>query len=185
VFALVLTGPPGAGKTSVLEALSDALAGDDIMHAAVEAEALRWAHPGLSDEQEMRHLAAMCALFRDAGHRVLLVGQTIETDADLARLLEAVGADEHLVVRLEAEPATLVERIVARERESWSGLAGLVEHAQELAATMPAVQGVDIVLSTEGQRAESVAERIRAARADRLGPTAPPRPSRGRPLTFG
>jgi dephospho-CoA kinase len=40
VFALVITGPPGAGKTEVLTALSDLLVADDIRHAAVEVEAL-------------------------------------------------------------------------------------------------------------------------------------------------
>lgn len=168
VFAVVVTGPPGAGKTSVLTALTDALADDDVAHAAVEAEALRWAHPGLSDEQEMRHVAAMCASFRDIGHRRLLVGQTIETDADLARLVAVVGADEYFVVRLEATSTTLVERVIAREPETWSGLAALVEHTQELAATMPALHGIDLVLSTEGQRPEDVAQRIRAARPEQL-----------------
>ena len=89
-------------------------------------------------------------------------------------MLEAVGADELFVVRLEAEPATLVERIVEREPGSWSGLAGLVEHTHELAATMPGLAGVDLVLSTEGQRAEDFAARIRAACPDRLlGPRSP------------
>jgi Ni2+-binding GTPase involved in maturation of urease and hydrogenase len=47
MFALVLTGPPRAGKTSVLTALVDALSDDDIAHAAVEVEALVWTHPAL------------------------------------------------------------------------------------------------------------------------------------------
>lgn len=169
-FAVVLTGPPGAGKTSVLTALVDALSDDDVPHAAVEAEALRWAHPGFTDDQEMRHLGAMCCFFRDAGYRLLLVGQTIETDEDLGRLVDAVGADEHFLVRLEAQPATLAERITAREPPGWSGLAELVDHAQELALSMTALNGVDLVLSTEGQRPENVAERIRAARPDQLIP---------------
>lgn len=176
VFAVVVTGPPGAGKTSVLEALADALSEADMAHAAVEAEALRWAHPALSSEQEMRHLAAICALFRDAGHRLLLIGQTVETDDDLAQLLAAVGADEHFLVRLEAQPSTLVQRIIAREPEAWSGLAHLIEHTQELAATMPALNGVGLVLNTEGQRPEAVAQRIRAARPDELGTAGPARP---------
>jgi Ni2+-binding GTPase involved in maturation of urease and hydrogenase len=46
VFAVVITGPPGAGKTSVLSALVDALSDDDIAHAAVEVEMLVWTHPG-------------------------------------------------------------------------------------------------------------------------------------------
>jgi len=41
-------------------------------------------------------------------------------------------------VRLEARPATLVERIIQREPQGWSGLGDLVAHAQELAALAPA-----------------------------------------------
>ncbi|MEA2131843.1 MAG: hypothetical protein QOJ85_4734 [Solirubrobacteraceae bacterium] len=168
MFAVLITGPPGAGKTSVLNALVDALSDDDVPHAAIEAEMLVWAHPALSDEQRFRHVATMCALYRDAGHRLLLVAETLETDEDHAALRAAVGADADLLVRLEAQPATLVARIVAREPESWTGLPELVERAQELAGSMVALSGVDLVLSTEGQRAEAVARRIRVAQPDEL-----------------
>lgn len=175
MFAVLLTGPPGAGKTSVLTALVDALSDDDVPHAAVEVEMLVWSHPALSDEQRVRHVMATCAFYRDAGHRLLLVAETLETEDDLAQLLDAVGADEHFLVRLEARPATLVERIIEREPEGWSGLSELVKHTQELAVSMPALRGVDLVLSTEGQRPEAVAERIRAACPDQLAPSARPR----------
>jgi hypothetical protein len=168
VFAVVLTGPPGAGKGSVLTALVDALSDDDISHAAVEAEALVWTHPALSDEQGTRHVRVVCGLHRDAGHELLLIAQTLETDDDMTQLKQAVGADEYLLVRLEAKPATLVERIIEREPESWSGLPGLVEHARQLAAGMPALHGIDLVVSTEGQRPETVAQRIRDAHPSRL-----------------
>jgi len=124
----------------------------------------------------MRQLQAMCELHREAGHRLLLVAQTLESDDDVAQLLRAVGADEYFLVRLEAPAATLVERIVEREPASWSGLPGLVEHAQQLATTMPALRGVDLVVSTEGKRAEDVAARIRAACAERLAQAVNPRP---------
>jgi GTPase SAR1 family protein len=168
-LAVVLTGPPGSGKSSVLTALVDALSDDDIPHAAVEVEAVVWTHPALGDEQWARHVQAVCALHRQAGHELLLVAQTLETDADVTRLKRAVGADEYLLVRLEARPATLVERINDREPATWSGLPRLVEHAQELAASMPALRAVDLVLSTEGQRPETVARRIRDAHPGRLG----------------
>jgi hypothetical protein len=154
----------------VLTALVDALSDDSIAHAAVEVEMLVWTHPALTDEQWARHLRMACELYREAGHRLLLVAQTLDTDADadVAELLDAVGADEVFLVRLEAEPASLVERIIEREPPSWLGLWGLVEHAQELAGTMPGLAGVDLVFSTEGERAEDVAAGIRAARPDWL-----------------
>jgi ribose 1,5-bisphosphokinase PhnN len=168
VFAVVLTGPPGAGKTSVLTALADALSDDDIPHAAVEVEAVVRTHPALGDEQWTRHIQAVCALHREAGHGLLLVAQTLETDEDVVQLKRAVAADEYLLVRLEAPPATLVARIVDREPESWSGLPELVAHARQLAAGMPALRGIDLVVSTEGQSAEAVAQRIREAHPGRL-----------------
>ena len=174
VFAVVLTGPPGAGKTSVLTALVDALSDDDVAHAAVEVEALVWTHPALPNAQRARNIRTACDLHREAGHRLLLVAETLESDADTAELLDAIGAEEVLIVRLEAEPATLVERIVEREPASWSGLAALVAHTQELATTNRGLAGVDLVLSTEGERPEDVAARIRSARPDRLMPERPP-----------
>lgn len=38
MFVALLTGPPGAGKTATLIALSDALIDEDIAHAAVDAD---------------------------------------------------------------------------------------------------------------------------------------------------
>jgi cytidylate kinase len=163
VFAVVITGPPGAGKTSVLTALVDALTDEDVAHAAIELETLAWTHPALSEAVWLRHLEDTCARYRDAGHRLLLLAETLETDDDLAWLLHAVGADERLVVRLEAQPATLVERLIEREPATWSGLADLIEHTQVLAETMPTLRGVDLVVSTEGERPEEAAARIRAA----------------------
>jgi hypothetical protein len=163
VFTLLITGPPGAGKTSVLTALVDSLTDDDVPHAAIELETLAWTHPALSDELWLRHIQTTCALYREAGHRLLLVAETLESDDDVDRLLDVLGADARFLVRLEAQAATLVERIIEREPQGWSGLAELVEHTQDLAVTMPALSGVDLVVTTEAQRPEAVAQRIRAA----------------------
>jgi adenylate kinase family enzyme len=169
MLAVVITGPPGAGKTAALTALADALSDDDIAHAAIDIEALVWTHPALTDEEWSHHVEAACALHRDAGRRVLLLAQTLETDDDVEQLFTAVGADEYFVVRLKAQPATLVERIVRREPGAWSGLDELVEHAHGLAASMAALNRVDLVVSTEDARAEDVGARIRAAASGRLG----------------
>lgn len=150
--AIVITGPPGSGKTSVLTALVDALSDDDVPHAAVEVEALAWTHPALDDERRLRHVRTVCA-----GHALVLLADTVETEDELAALLEAIGADAAFVVRLAAPPDTLAARIVAREPASWSGTEALVAHARAMAP----VAGADLELSTDGARAEDVAARIR------------------------
>ena len=137
MFVVVITGPPGAGKTAVLTGLADALSDDDVAHAVLEVEMVVWTHPPPSDEQWARHVRRSCELYHEAGHRRLLVAQTPESDADTAQLLDALGAEQAFVVRLEAAPTTLAAHIIEREPASWSGLPGLVEHAQELAASMP------------------------------------------------
>jgi len=141
----------------VLTALVDALSDDDVAHAALEVEAVVWTHPALDDQARLRHVRVLCGLLREAGAELLLVGDTIESEAELAALRAAVGAEDVFVVRLRAEPDTLAERIIAREPPHWSGLADLVEHAR----AMPPVGGADLELSTEGQAAEAVAARIR------------------------
>jgi hypothetical protein len=161
VFALVLTGPPGSGKSSVLEALSDALVDDDIAHASVETEALTSTHPALDDPWWLAHIDAACRLHRSHGQRLLLVATTVESDADLRGVLSAVGADEHVVVRLEAEPATLARRIVEREPEGWSGLHELVAASARLGPVIAGLDGIELALSTEDARPRDVAARIR------------------------
>ena len=168
MFTVLLTGPPGVGKTSVLTALVDALTGHDVPHAAIELETLAWTHPALSDERWLQYVKTTCALYREAGHQLLLVAETLESDDAADRLHDALGADESFLVRLEAQPATSIGRLIERQPESWSGVADLVEHTQELALTMPALSGVDLVLSTEGWRPEAVADRIRAALPNQL-----------------
>jgi hypothetical protein len=157
VFAVVLTGPPGAGKTSVLTALVDALSDDDIAHATVEVEMLVWTHPAVTDEQWARHVRSSCELHWEAGHRLLLVAQTLEIDADVAGLLAAVAAHESSSCGWKPSRRAWSSASSSASPPGWSGLSGLVEHVQELAGTMPALGGVDLVLSTEGERAENVA----------------------------
>jgi predicted kinase len=133
---ILITGPPGAGKTTVAGALSMALATPVV-------------------EMELDGLDGVRRADTDA--ELLLLVDTIESEPELARLLEAVAADEAFVVRLRAEPDTLAERIVAREPPDWEGTAALAEHAR----TMAWVGGADLELSTEGARAEDIAARIR------------------------
>ena len=74
----------------MLTALVDALTDGDVPHAAIELETLAWTHPALSDERWLKHVTTTCALYRDAGHQLLLVAETLETDDDADRLRDAL-----------------------------------------------------------------------------------------------
>jgi hypothetical protein len=168
VFAVLVTGPPGSGKTATLTALLDALAEDGIPHAGVDVDEVSWAYPFPDLAQRCAHLRAWRDSHARAGATVLVVAEAIESRAHLADVLAALGADDHLLVRLRANPATLRERIVAREPAGWFGLEHLLAETTRLQATMPSLAGVHVVLDSEQLTVAEIAESIRAARDDVL-----------------
>lgn len=170
MFAVVLTGLPGAGKTATLLALTDALIDDRIAVASADADEVAWAYPFPDLAQRCEHLRAWREAHQRAGHELFVVAEVIESDAHLRDVLAALGADDHLLVRLEAAPATLRERIVAREPPGWSGLERLLAETESLAPALAALDGVHLSLDTERLTLAEISERMRAERPDRLRP---------------
>jgi predicted kinase len=179
LFAVVVAGPPGSGKTTVLTALENALADDGIEHAAIEVEAISWSHPPVSDEQSFLHLAAIRQMYAKAGYSLILCGATITSRQYLDGLLAALSAHEYLLIRLEGDPLVLRQRIIDREPPSWSGLPDLIESTEAIAATSRLLPGVDAVFSTTDTSSLQIAEQIRLMRPDVLaGPGKNPTASR-------
>lgn len=163
VQAVVITGAPGAGKTTVLTALMDLLEADGARCAAIEVEALALAHPRLDDDATFDHVAYVASSFRRRGYALLLVGATIE-DADyLRRLRQALAVSTVLLVRLDAPPPLLRERLRRREPADWTGLPRLLEAAGSLAESVARLPSVDLVLSTERADPRALAAAVRDA----------------------
>ena len=169
MFAVVVTGPPGAGKTACLTALTDALVDDKVAHASLDMDEVAWAYPFPSIEQRAVLLGNAWEGHRRMGHEVLLFTEVVESSAHLAELLDAVGADDHLLVRLEARPVTMRERIVAREPPGWSGLEHLLAEVERYAISLTELDGVHVTLDSEELAPDEAAARIRAERPDKLG----------------
>jgi chloramphenicol 3-O-phosphotransferase len=162
--ALILTGAPGAGKSSVLEALTTLLEIDGVEYAALESEQLAWGHPWLAPAQWLPQLAAVMALQREAGRRLFLVAATTETTEELRDVVAAVGADRTVVVLLIAAADVVAARVDAREPDRWPGKRRLIAHARELAVSMPRdLEGVDVRVETGGREPSAVAADVRAA----------------------
>ena len=161
--AIVITGAPGSGKSSVAQAFTTLLDNAGIAHGAIESEQLAWGTPWLSEAQMCEQLAAVVMLQRGYGRRLFVVVATTETQDDLDGLLAAIGAERTLVACLRAPGDVCAARVLAREPERWAARESLAEHARELAAVIPGLPGVDVVLDTDGRRAEDVAAALRAA----------------------
>lgn len=168
MFAVVVTGPPGAGKTACLTALANALADDEIAHASLDMDEVAWAYPFPSVEQRAALLGNAWEGHRRMGHDVLLFCEVVESSAHLAQLLDAVGADDHLLVRLEATPATMRERIVAREPAGWFGLEHLLGEVEPYAISQRELEGVHVTLDSEQLSLPEEAARIQSERPDKL-----------------
>jgi broad-specificity NMP kinase len=169
VFAVVVTGPPGAGKSVVLMALADALIDDRISHATIDVDEVAWAWPYPETAERIELLRALWEAHRRAGHDLLVVGEVVESAERLAAILAAVGADDHLLVRLEAPPALLRQRILQREPPGWSGLDHLLGEAEVLAESQAELGGVHLVADSARAGPDEIAARIRAERPDKLG----------------
>ena len=168
MFVVVLTGPPGAGKTVTLLALSDALVKDGVAHSAVDVDEVAWAYPYPDLAQRCEHLRAWADPHRRAGREVLLVAEVIESPGHLVDVLAAVGADDHLLVRLDAAPATLRARIIAREPPDWPSLDHLLDETPGLQDALAKLDGVHLAISSEQATLPQIVEQIRSARPDKI-----------------
>jgi adenylate kinase family enzyme len=156
----VITGAPGSGKSSVAEALTTLLDNAGIEHGALESEQLAWGSPWLDEELAYEQLAVVLRMQRSYGRRMFVVVATTETQEQLDALLRAIGAARSFVVALTVPGELASSRVLEREPERWAARDSLAEHAAELAPAIPALPGVDLVLSTDGRDPESVAAEL-------------------------
>ena len=157
---LLLTGPPGAGKTTVLTALMGLLEADDVSYAALEVEALSLVHPWPDDDAAFAHLEFAAKSFQARGYPLLLVSATIEDDDYLRRLLDSLPRGDVVFVRLDAPPDLLRKRLTEREPPDWVGLPRLLDATGELARSIASLPSVDIVLSTVNAEPRELAAAI-------------------------
>lgn len=163
MFALLATGPPGAGKSTALTLLHDTLGEAGVSNALIEVDEISRTYPPLPRARALTQLARLAASFRDAGHSLLLVGFTAEDRDYVSETIEACGADRHLLVRLDAPAETLRRRIEARDPATWAGRAALVEACASLAETIRGLSGFELVIDTERSDPKAVAAELERA----------------------
>ena len=113
----------GAGKTAVLGEASDILAGRQIIHAAIELDALGMAHlPSATSASAARtdgvmydNLRSICRNYAALGVQRFLVARAIEDRAQLELCRDIIPAVKMVVCRLTASIEVMERRVEVRD----------------------------------------------------------------------
>jgi hypothetical protein len=115
---LIITGTMGAGKTAVLGEASDILAQREIVHAAIDLDALGLAHlpsAARSDGVMYDNLRSICRNYAALGVQRFLVARAIEDDAQLKLCRAIIPSANAVVCRLTASVEAMERRVEMRD----------------------------------------------------------------------
>jgi hypothetical protein len=113
-----MTGTMGAGKTAVLGEASDILALRQIVHAAIDLDALGLAYlpaAAVTDYVMYGNLRSICANYAATGVERFLVARAIEDDAELRIYRDIIPAADTFICRLTASVETLKKSVEMRD----------------------------------------------------------------------
>ncbi|MCA9836408.1 MAG: AAA family ATPase [Trueperaceae bacterium] len=158
---IVITGPVGVGKSTVARALSEKLEHQNISHALIDMDWLRWLYPAKPEDRFRvklghKNLACLAENYRAEGAKLLLLADVLESSEDYRAYLEAIPAARLTVVRLKADIATIHKRL--RDRESAETLSWYKARALELSDLMEARQIGDMVVDSADMTASQISE---------------------------
>ena len=167
---VVITGPVGAGKSTSAAALSDLLAERDVPHGMIDVDYVRWCYPTPADDRfhaklGWRNTAAVAANYREAGARVIVLADVVERQEQRGEYEAAIPDAEVSIVRLRVPMELIVERLLARQRDSGESLEWHLKRAPELEAIMNEREIGDFVIDVGRRPPQEVAAEI----AMRLG----------------
>jgi len=161
---ILITGTVGAGKTTVMWALSEALEAKDIRHAAIDQDALRMVHPYPDNEPHgatvgRRNLAAIWPNLLDYEVRCVLIADVVEDMADArTAFVGTMPGTRVTVVRLDVPLSLVLERL--ERRESGAGLEWHQRRAPELHGIQERAGVGDLVIDVGERSPEEVAAEI-------------------------
>ncbi len=156
VPTILVTGPVGVGKTTLIDEMSGLLRSAGVPHATVDFDQLTACYPRSPEDDVwgtnlgLANLAALWRNYAALGADRLLLARVIEDRKELDGYRDAVPGAAIVVVRLRASPSTLQERI--RRRGEGRGMEWHLDRAVELAPLMDKQRVEDFVVETEGRQ---------------------------------
>ena len=160
---LVISGPVGAGKTTVGNEVSTSLERRRVAHTFIDLDTLAETYPRPPGDRFGNRLAllnlqdvwANCVA---AGSRNLIVARVVETPQDAEEIQRAVPGSRPIVCQLRASDETLIERVGTRE--VGSGRAWHEARSLELAQSLRRSAPADFVVDTDGRSVLDIADEV-------------------------
>lgn len=161
--AIIITGPVGSGKTSVMAALTELLETHGQPSAGVDMDHLRWFFPKqpgdpFGGEVGRQNLAFLAANYRSLGIPILAIADVIENEEGRQAMIEALPDFTVQVVRLRV-PMDLIEKRL-RQREQNQHINWYLDRAPELEKIMNDANIGDVVIEVGERPASEVAVEI-------------------------
>ena len=159
--ALLITGPYGSGKSSLVVEIAERLEDRGLRYAALDLDWLAWADTGGDEWSEhrmlLKNLSAVTANYRDAGVRFFVMARAFRDPAEMESLIAALPMRWRMA-RL-AVPADVIAR-----RLRGDAMTGRHPELQELTAqvSQSSLAGIeDRTVSNDRPVAEAADEILR------------------------
>lgn len=161
--AIVITGPVGSGKTTVMATLTDLMEEHNIPCAGIDMDHLRWFSPKqpgdpFGGEVGRQNLAFMAANYRTVGISTLFIADVVEQENDKSALQAALPDFEVQVFRLRVPMELINQRL--KQRESEDRLSWYLDRAPELEQIMDDANVGDVIIEVGERNPREVAAEI-------------------------
>lgn len=161
--AIVITGPVGSGKTTVMAAITEIMQEQNQSCAGIDMDHLRWFFPKqpgdpFGGDVGRKNLAFLAANYRSIGIPVLAIADLVEKQEDRLKLEESLPDFQVHLIRLSVPMHLIKKRL--RERESMDRLPWYLHRAPELEQIMDARDVGDIVIDVGERTPREVAAEI-------------------------
>jgi hypothetical protein len=158
---LIVTGSMGAGKSSVIAEASDILRLRNIVHAAIDIDALCLAHlPSTASSRTVmyRNLQLVCENYTSLGVTRLLLARAIENLAELELCRDAASASNTVICRLTASVEVMRQRVKMRESGALQG--NFVARVAKLNFILDRARLEDFTITNEARSVNEVANEV-------------------------
>lgn len=162
VRVIVITGPVGAGKSTIGGAMSGILSGQERIYA-VDQDYLRSVYPNpdgdpFGAQLGLRNLAACWQNVAPLGVRTVVISDVVEDMAQRAEYERAIPGSDVTIVRLDVPLEVIFERL--EERESEATIEWYRERAPQLQAIMERGRVGNIVIDVGHRTPDDIAREI-------------------------